>query len=227
MARVEHLEGELHEARAEIQRLRGGEGERSARRGWLGAPTRIELERTIEGELPEAAREEIVELLRMDLRELGRTEIIGRSLSWRSEPDPQRGGRRIDVLVTVRNGKTRIQVREHLGGLAGGLFGGVVGGAGGGVGISLAISGGLLGFPLMAAGGVAFAGLTYGIVRTAYSSVVRYRERELTRLTQDLEELVRDAVRAPVRARVEPFDAEEPEQAELTEEALEARRLRR
>lgn len=224
---MEQLEGDLDEARAEIERLRGEEtDEGRSSRGWLGAPTRIELERSIDGELPEAAREEIVELLRAELHELGRTETIGRTLAWRSEPDPQRGGRRIDVLVTARNGRTRIHVREHLGALAGGLFGGVVGGAGGGVGISLLVTGAILGFPLMAAGGFAFAGLTYGIVRTAYGSVVQYRERELARLTSNLEELVRDAVRAPLRARVE-VDAHEAEHEELVTDTSGARRAKR
>src|SRR5690606_14663740 len=97
----------------------------------------------------------------------------GRTLAWRSESDPQRSTRRIDVIVTTRGGRTRIHVREHLGALAGGLFGGVVGGAGGGVGIPLLVTGAALGFPVMVVGGVAFAGLTYGIVRTAFTSVVR------------------------------------------------------
>ena len=224
-ARVEQLEGELDEARAEIARLRGEEPVERAS-GWLGAPTRIEHERVIEGELPEAAREEVVELLRAELGQLGRTETLGRTLAWRSEPDPQRGGRRIDVLVTTRGGRTRIHVREHLGALAGGLFGGVVGGAGGGVGVSLLVTGALLGLPFMAAGGLAFAGLTYGVVRTAFSSVVRYRERELARLTSNLDELVRDAVRTPVRARVEVGEAEEEDDEESAADTREERAKR-
>lgn len=220
-ARVAQLEGELDEARALIRRLRG-EGVELTSNRWLGAPTSIELERFVEGEMPESAREEIIEVLRAQLGQIGRAETIGRTLAWRTERDPQQGGRHVEVLVTIRGGRTRVQVRERLGALAGGLFGGVVGGAGGGAGVPLIVVGGVTGSPMLTGVGVAWGALTYAIVRAAYSAVVKKRQRELARIATDLEDVVRGAVAsAPVRARVE-LDASEPE--EIAAEASSARR---
>lgn len=230
-AHIEQLESELDEARAEIDRLRrGGDKDPSESSPWLGGPTLIEHQWTHAGELPDAALEEIVEILRLRLGQVGRAESVGKSFAWRTEVDPQRGGRRVEVLITRRGGKTRFHVIERLGMLAGGLFGGVVGGAGGGglatiVGVTLGTG---VFFPFGLAGAALWLGLTYGIVRTSFAAVAKSRTREIFRLKEEIDEIARDALSAPagVQARVAEDEAEGELEAELAFEPAEAKTKR-
>jgi hypothetical protein len=67
-------------------------------------------------------------------------------------------------------------------------------------------------------------GLTYGVVRTSFGAVSRSRDRQLFGLTEELEDVVREALRggsASVRARVAT------EEGEGAEDEIEARRRAR
>lgn len=214
-ARIEDLERELELARDELARLRrGGDGEPAEKSVFLGGPTHVVHERTLDGELPDEALDEVIETLRFTFGQMGRSETIGRTFAWQTEIDPQQGGRRVQVFVARRGGQTRLRVEERMGGLAGGLFGGVVGGAGlGGVGAiigAVAPTGLLLPFGL--AGAALWMGLTYGIVRTSFAAVSNRRNAQLFRLAEELEQVMANALRAApaVRARVET-DAEHEE----------------
>ena len=102
---------------------------------FIGAPTHLVLERTIDGEVPvgrvrDARARDAAGARRrgpgVDAGTLARVDDAGR---------PSRRGvstRTIQVTVTPRNGRTTIRIEEPLGQLAGGLFGGLMGGLGGG-----------------------------------------------------------------------------------------------
>ena len=107
IAKNEELEAEVSSLRDEIGRLRGT-AVRSNR--WLGGPTRIEIERTLQGELSESAIEEIAEVLRSRFDGPGRIERLGHTLSWYTDVNARGGGRRVAVHFTRRDGKTRVRV---------------------------------------------------------------------------------------------------------------------
>ncbi len=216
-ARIEQLERELADARREIARLRrGGDGELAEPSVFLGAPSRVVLERTLSGELPDEALEQLVEVLRLTFGQMGRREDVGRTAAWRTDAE---AGRRAQVFIIRGDGTTRIRVEEKLGSLAGGLFGGVVGGAGaGGVVVILAIAAetGLF-LPFGAALSLLWAGLTYSVARTTFAALGKTRERQLFRLIEELEALAREALEEPVvRARV---SAEEEDVVDASEAA--------
>lgn len=151
---------------------------------FLGAPSVITTERTVEGELPPDEYEGIVEELRRTFNDNGYVSTLGRSLAWSSSP--QGHGRhnaqqQINVTVTTRNGKTTIRAERSLRGLAGGLFGGLMGGIGGGTtGISTGV--GLAVFhsvPVAVGLWGAVVTASYALARTIYVHVARSRGDEL------------------------------------------------
>ena len=163
----------------------------------IGGPTRLLIERTVEGEVPEGEFPMMVEEIRRWLNRPGQVSQIGRTFSWTSA-----GGsgstRSTEVTVTVRGGQTRISLREGLGNLIGGIFGGIGGGMGGG-GFGLVT--GL--FAGMGAPGAAVVGIplwllfTYSVARTSYHYAVRRRQRELSGLADRLVALAQDLVPRP------------------------------
>ena len=92
----------------------------------LGGPTRLAHQIEIDGELPEAAHEDIVETLRERFEMVGQTTTVGRTLAWTTLGAPSQ--RVVEISVSVRKGRTLIRASERLGNLAGGLFGGIVAG---------------------------------------------------------------------------------------------------
>jgi len=152
----------------------------------LGAPMRLELERTVEGEIPAGASEALAETIRATIPNPGYVSTLGKSFEWNSA-NPQRALR---VTVTPRAGRTVIRIEERLGNLVGGLFGGIVGGVGGGGGgTAMGVIGGALhNIPAaVAAAGVALVG-SFLLARTIFRKVVRYRAGELHRLLDALAE---------------------------------------
>ena len=152
----------------------------------LGAPMRLELERTIEGEIPAGAYEALAETIRATIPNPGYVSTLGKSFEWNSA-NPQRALR---VTVTPRAGRTLIRIEERFGNLVGGLFGGIVGGVGGGGGgTAMGVIGGALhNIPAaVAAASVALIG-SFLLARTIFRKVVRYRAGELHRLLDALAE---------------------------------------
>jgi hypothetical protein len=101
-------------------------------------------------------------------------------LTWRAESANKT--RTIQMVVSVRDGRTRIRIEENLRQLAAGIFGGTVGGGGVGIGIGMGIPVGLevLGSGLFAAvAPVAVMGLAYIGARAVYRNIVARRGRVL------------------------------------------------
>jgi hypothetical protein len=147
-ARIASLERDLADERGKNQALvksdsnalagvdstaleRAAAGNEAARK-WLGAPTKLELERILAGELPETAHTELVEAMRRTLGTVGATTVLPGSLAWTTNAQNNSIGPFANIYVTVRDGKTSIRADEKLGAMAGAIFGGVGGGVGGG-----------------------------------------------------------------------------------------------
>ena len=169
---------------------------------FVGAPTRILLEREIEGEPSDADREDLLEEIRSIVGDTGTTETVGKTLVWKLTPVYGSRGRDISVRIRARDGRTRIVVEERLGRMATGLFVGI--GVGGGIGpmgayIALIAKFGLLAglFPLLWIPAVLL------LARTIFGSVSRRRERNLRKLMKRLVQCAESwsPAKAPARAR--------------------------
>jgi hypothetical protein len=170
-------------------------GQRAAR-FWLGAPTYLLFERVVTGELPDTEFPALVELMRSELGQLGQGGQLGRSFSWTTVRAAGSTGRDVQILVSVRGGSTRINVRENLGQMAGGIFGGVGGGVGGGgFGVVAGILGGALQMPsaLLVAVPLWLATVFAG-TRSIYFHTVKARRAQLARLTENLAALAAELV---------------------------------
>ncbi len=161
---------------------------------WLNGPTRIALERVVDGELPEAEYASLVDEIRYLLKNGGQVSQLGRSFAW----SPSRSEylrRDLEVVVTVRGGKTRITVMENLKALAGSIYGGIGGGlGGGGMGPILGVTIGALSMnPVFLIGLIpAWLGGVYATARTVYGRQSRKRAVELEELADRLAQVAGD-----------------------------------
>jgi hypothetical protein len=154
---------------------------------WTGAPSSIEYEVMVDGEVAERDFDRFAETIRRALADVGVVGSMGRSFTW-SATDPKR---RVHVSVQVRSGRTTIRVAENLRHVVGSVFGGGVGGFGGGfggptLGIMMGATDGsmLLALPVaLSVVAVAYAGS-----RTVYKRMVRARQDELRGLLGRLAE---------------------------------------
>ena len=161
---------------------------------FLGAPTALVLERTIDGEVPSDEYEAIVLEIQRELGGVGSVSTLGRSLVWTMTGVDRRrvSTRTVQVTVTPRNGRTTIRMEEPLGQLAGGLFGGLMGGIGGGTsGISFGIAMSVFHSAAVAVGMIGgMIGVSYLLARTIFGRTVRSRGERLQRLMSRLAEHV-------------------------------------
>ncbi len=162
---------------------------------WVGGPTTIAIERVVEGELPETEYSVLVDETRRGLKNVGQVSQLGRSFLWVASPGATR--RNLEIVVSVRGGRTRITVQENLAPLVGAMFGGIGGGMGGGglgpiIGI---LVGGLNLAPVaMVAIIPLWLGTTYVTARTVYRRNARGRVRELEALADRLAALARELI---------------------------------
>jgi hypothetical protein len=181
----------------------------AAPHGWAsklaGEALEISLEATELGELDAAGLERTLALIQRVTREHGHSSLLGQTLTWTSEaPDATRSTM---IVVTARDGVTRVQVEERWQGLARNLFGGFVGGGGTGVGfgVGLGVGLGALGSALFAtAFPIGTLGVAYVVARALFRTRVRERRGALT----DLLERIRTEVAASLPPPPEP--GEEP-----------------
>jgi tRNA A-37 threonylcarbamoyl transferase component Bud32 len=94
-------------------------------------PSRIVIERVVEGRIPESAYETVVEQIQRTFGIVGMGSTLGRSLTWTGMPG-RGAGRDIRIVISPEGDRTRIHIEEHLGlrGIAGAApgFGAVAGG---------------------------------------------------------------------------------------------------
>lgn len=183
--RLKDLEVELADARATIERLQRAPAPNGLGQWLLGAPTVVDVEHVLDGEVPADAYEELLETINRRIGSEGHVAIVGRRFSYAID-EPQRG-RYFDLTVQPQRGKTSIRLRVRLGRIAGGLFGGIVGGFGGSalaVAVTLAIASQL--GPLSALASVAFTAFLWMTVRFAYQKLVAVRRRNMQGLAADV-----------------------------------------
>jgi serine/threonine protein kinase len=97
---------------------------------FLGTATRIVVEATIDGEMPERDYDLVLDIIRREIGEVGQIGSVGRTFSW----SVSNQNRKLQISVMPRGGKTTVRIDEQLGAIAGGIFGGIMGGGGGGLG---------------------------------------------------------------------------------------------
>jgi len=88
---------------------------------WIGGPTRIAIERIVDGEIPESEYAVMVDETRRTLQNVGQVSQLGRSFSWVASPGASQ--RKLEIVVSVRGGRTRITIQENFGPLIGAMFG--------------------------------------------------------------------------------------------------------
>ena len=79
---------------------------------FIGAPTRIVLEREVDGEPTTTQREDLVEELRNEVGESGTIETLGKTFAWHPSLDYRGRGRGPTVRVRSRDGRSRVAVEE-------------------------------------------------------------------------------------------------------------------
>ena len=165
---------------------------------FVGSPSRILVERFIEGEAAPDDYPILVDEIRMMVGNAGQSSTLGRALAWRTAGAANGVGRQVSVSITPNGGKTRLVIDENLGQLAGGMFGGVVGGVGSAVlMLGMALGAGAfhsvpLGFLLGGSG----IGTVYGSVRTFFKWTHQKRREELEALADRLGDHVMESARA-------------------------------
>jgi hypothetical protein len=175
---------------------------------WIGGPTRIAVERIVNGEVPESEYSVMVEETRRMLKNVGQVSQLGRSFSWVASPGASQ--RKLEIVVSVRGGRTRITIQESLGPLIGAIFGGMGGGmGGGGVWPVIGILVGGFHLPMSAITAIIPLWLTatYATARTVYHRSSGRRVRELEAVADRLATLAHDLIppeRSAVRAGTRP-----------------------
>jgi hypothetical protein len=179
--------------------------------GFLGAPTRIVVERTVPGVLPTGEHEYLLDEIRAAVGHEGYGTTSPQALIWTSRKpkkpvgfdleewweSAQDEGPNIAVRIVGRHGQTRVQVEQRLGETAGGIFGGIMGGAGGagtsvllGVGLPLGAS-----VALVVPGAVLYLGATWALSRAIFRAVVAGKTRMLEDLADRLAEQCAEVAR--------------------------------
>lgn len=160
---------------------------------FLGAATRLSVERVVNGEVSMDDVEALVDEVRRTFGEPGLVGALGHTVTWSPSPAGRYGprsqaARQLSVTIATRGGRTTLRAEENLGQLAGGLFGGLMGGMGGGLTApAIAIGVGAFHAALPVAGLVtALVGGSYALARGIYVTMARRRERELRQLVERL-----------------------------------------
>lgn len=172
---------------------------------WISGPTRLFVERIVDGELPEDEYETVVDEIRQVLQDAGQVSQFGRSFTWAAVRAGSNSGvrRNLEITVSIRGGRTRITVQENLANVIGGVFGGIGGGmGGGGMGPILGILGGALHLgPITVVFVPIWLGITYATARYVYRRMTGKRAAELDNLANRLAALTQQLVVVPHRLK--------------------------
>lgn len=185
-ARVERAARNLERRESSLPEKPTGAGQ-----FWLGSPTLIDAERSVAGEVPAAAYDEIIDEVQATFSVNGQAGTLGKSITWRTDKPELGKTRALQVRVTSKNGQTRIQVQERIGEMATALYTSIlVGGGVGGVATILGVGLGWLGHGLeaglIAAGW--FGGM-YALSRSIFRAVSRNKKKDLDELAARLTEI--------------------------------------
>lgn len=158
---------------------------------WLGAPTSVELEAVVSGEMPESDFDLLVDVIRRQMEEAGALTAVGRSLTWTSMGN----NRAVHVSVVSRNGKTIARAVENMSAMTKRLRAVViVGGAYLGFGVGMGVSRMFMGATGSIVAGVGAAVGVAVLARVGYRFQVGRRRSRLRRLCEALAREIRDSV---------------------------------
>lgn len=175
-----------HLRRAALE-VEAGVGETSTPHWFAGSPLTLTYETVIDGQLDRDGLERMVAVIQESAGSHGQPSLVSSTLAWQYQAPTS--NRSLQVVITARDGHTRIRLNERLHGLAGGLFGGIMGGGGGGIGMGVGIPVGIevLGSALAAVVfPVGVLGIAYVTARGIFGTMVRKRERVLQNLLRRL-----------------------------------------
>jgi tRNA A-37 threonylcarbamoyl transferase component Bud32 len=170
----------------------------------IGGPTFIDIERVVEGEVPDTEYATLVDEVRSRIGQAGIVSSLGRSVTWIASEGSAQTRRPLQVTVSVRAGRTRIHIRDSLTDLRAGLFGGVLAGVGaGGLGPLIAVAvEGLKAPAVLFALVPAWVLTVFSSTRSLYHYRTRARQRQLEDLADRLAALARDVAVLPSDRRL-------------------------
>jgi hypothetical protein len=166
---------------------------------FLGTATRIVIEATIDGELPQRDYDLVLDIIRREIGEVGQIGSVGQAFSW-SVSNQQR---KLQISVMPRGGKTTVRVDEQLTSVAVGVFGPMMAGGGVGLGtVAMALIAGKAHQPLLGlATWLAIIGTAYGTARYTLRRVATSRREKLHEVANQLANQIAESV-----AAAEPAD---------------------
>ena len=178
----------VRRAATEIARPAPPEAESNA---GLGGPTRLIVERVIEGEFPAEDFDQLLEVIRFSNTGPGQVASVGRSLTWTGLLGAGQSAA-LTVTISVRHGQTRVRVHANFANLAGAIFGGIGGGVGGGLGWAAFGGGAMLAGVVGSLGlGFAFLGAVYALCRKVYGGQTREHAKTVHALADELERVIK------------------------------------
>ncbi len=158
----------------------------------LGAPSSLEFEAVVSGEMPEADFDLLVDTIRMRMGRAGAVTAVGRSLTWNA----MGGGGSAQISVLSRRGRTTVRAVENLGGAARrARILGVIGGVYLAFPATAALAGHLNPVLSVGVGALSLVGVL-GAARYAFARTVRKARGKLHKLTEELAGEVRHSIEA-------------------------------
>ena len=163
---------------------------------FLGTATRIVVEATIDGEMPERDYDLVLDIIRREIGEVGQIGSVGRTFSW----SVSNQNRKLQISVMPRGGRTTVRIDEQLSNVAGGVFGGIMGGGGGGGGAAMmGVIAGTTHQPLigLAAWLATIAG-AYGTARFTLGRIAKSKREKLTEIAHMLANQIAESTASEV-----------------------------
>ena len=167
---------------------------------FLGTATRIVVEATIEGEMPERDYDLVLDIIRREIGEVGQIGSVGRTFSW----SVSNQNRKLQISVMPRGGRTIVRIDEQLSNIAGGVFGGIMGGGGGGFGGAVMgmVAGGTHRPLLGLAAWLATIATSFGAARITLGRIAKGKREKLTEIAHMLANQIAEST-----ASAEPTDS--------------------
>ncbi|HEX8726889.1 MAG TPA: serine/threonine-protein kinase [Gemmatimonadaceae bacterium] len=162
-----------------------------------GAPTNVEYEAVVNGEMSEADFDLLVDTIRRRMEMAGAVNVVGRSLTWTALAR----NRSAHVSVISRHGKTTIRVAENMEPLT--RRARIVAAGGGAyltVGIVSAIGDHLWRLPTLVGLLVAALATVGGLARFSFMSSIRKRQKRFRGLVDELARQAQDSANATTAA---------------------------
>jgi len=167
---------------------------------FLGTATRIVVEATIDGEMPERDYDLVLDIIRREIGEVGQIGSVGRTFSW----SVSNQNRKLQISVMPRSGRTTVRIDEQLSNIAGGVFGGIMGGGGGGAGgAMMGVIAGTTHQPLLGlAAWMATIAASFGAARFTLGRIATSKREKLTEIAHLLANQIAEST-----ASAEPTDS--------------------